>query len=222
MTNDLWGRVETYFSRLLKADDKSFSAAREASAAAGLPDIAVSPMMGRTLYLLARLVGARRILEIGTLGGYSAIWMARALPDDGRLITLEYAPAHARVARANLEHAGVGAKVTIMEGAALDSLARLAQSSEAGFDMVFIDADKENYVAYLDHSVRLCRPGALIIADNVVRSGRVLDPDSKDTMVQSVRAFNEALAADPRLEATALQTVGEKGHDGFALAMVRT
>jgi predicted O-methyltransferase YrrM len=221
MSDEMWGKVDAYFTELFKAEDSNLQDARHSAAAAGLPDIAISPMLGRTLHVLVRLVGARRVLEIGTLGGYSTIWMARALPDDGELLTLEYAPAHAAVARANLERAGLGAKVTIIEGDALHSLARMTESGQPPFDMVFIDADKENYVAYLDYAIRLCRPGALIIADNVVRAGRVLDPASTDTMVQGIRAFNAALSADPRIEATALQTVGAKGYDGLAMAVVK-
>ena len=213
--------VDAYIADHFIVDDPALDAAIAASEAAGLPNIAVSPVLGKYLYLLAKLTGARRILEIGTLGGYSTTWLARALPEDGHLITLEYEPKHAGVARANLDRAAVGPWVEIMVGDALASLRELDERGAPPFDMVFIDADKENYTAYLDWSIKLCRPGALIIADNVVRDGRVLDTGSNDPMLQGVRAFNEALAQDSRVEAIMTQMVGAKGYDGIALAIVR-
>jgi len=213
--------VDAYIAERFIVDDPALDAATAAAKAAGLPDIAVSPVLGKYLYLLARLTGARRILEIGTLGGYSTTWLARALPEDGHVVTLEYEPKHAGVARANLDRAAVGPWVEIIIGDALASLRELEERGGPPFDMVFIDADKENYPAYLDWSIKLCRPGALIVADNVVRNGRVLDPTSNDSMVQGVQAFNDALAKDSRVEAVVTQMVGAKGHDGIALALVR-
>ncbi len=218
---ELFKDVDAYIADRFIVDDPALDAAVAAAQAAGLPDIAVSPVLGKYLYLLARLTGARRILEIGTLGGYSTTWLARALPEDGRVVTLEYEAKHARVARANLDRAAMGPWVEIMIGAALDSLRELEERGDPPFDMVFIDADKENYQAYLEWSIKLCRPGALIVADNVVRNGRVLDAASDDSMVQGVQAFNDALAKDSRVEAIITQMVGQKGHDGIAIAMVR-
>ena len=172
------------------------------------------------LYLLARIRGAKRILEIGTLGGYSTIWLARALPEDGTLISLELDPKHAEVARENIASAGLASKVEVRLGPALDSLAKLHQQGAAPFDFIYIDADKSGYPAYLDWSLLLAKPGTVIVADNVIRDGAVADADSKDPFVQGVRRFLEKIAADPRVEATVLQTVGTKGHDGFAFAVV--
>lgn len=219
--NTLFDAVDAYLADHFIVDDPALDAASEAARAAGLPDIAVSPVMGKHLYLLAKLVRAQRILEIGTLGGYSTIWLARPLPEAGHVVTLEYEPKHAGVARANLDRAAVGPWVEIIVGVALDSLREIAERDDPPFDMVFIDADKENYKAYLDWSIKLTRSGGLIIADNVVRRGRVLDPASTDPVVQGVQDFNRALAQDTRVEAAALQTVGVKGHDGFAMAMVK-
>jgi len=219
--NELFKDVDAYIAERFIVDDPALDAATAAAEAAGLPDIAVSPVLGKYLYLLARLTGARRILEIGTLGGYSTTWLARALPEDGHVVTLEYEPKHAGVARANLDRAAVGPWVEIIVGEALASLSELGERGEPPFDMVFIDADKENYTAYLDWSIKLCRPGALIVADNVVRNGRVLDATTNDSMVQGVQSFNDALAKDSRVEAVVTQMVGAKGHDGIALAMVR-
>jgi len=222
MTDDqLFKNVDAYIAERFIVDDPALDAAVAASKAAGLPDIAVSPVLGKYLYLLAKLISARRILEIGTLGAYSTTWLARALPEDGKIVTLESEPTHAGVARANLDRAAVGPLVEIIVGAALDSFRGLNERGEPPFDMVFIDADKENYVAYLESSIQLCRPGALIVADNVVRGGRVLDTGSTDSMVQGVQAFNDTLAQDRRLEAIVTQMVGDKGYDGIALAMVR-
>ncbi len=218
----LFKDVDAYIADHFIVDDPALDAAMAAAEAAGLPDIAVSPVLGKYLYLMAKLTGARRILEIGTLGGYSTTWLARALPEDGHVVTLEYEPKHAGVARANLDRAAVGPWVEIIVGEALASLSELDDRGEPPFDMVFIDADKENYPGYLDWSIKLCRPGALIIADNVVRNGRVLDATSNDSMVQGVQAFNDALAKDSRVEAVVTQMVGQKGHDGIAIAMVRS
>jgi len=218
---DLFKDVDAYIQNHFIVDDPALDAATAAAKAAGLPDIAVSPVLGKYLYLLAKLINARRILEIGTLGGYSTIWLALALPEDGKLVTLEYEPKHAGVARANLDRAAVGSWVEIIVGAAEESLRELDERGEPLFDMVFIDADKESYTGYLDWSAQLTRPGGLIVADNVVRNGRVLDTETQDSMVRGVQAFNDALANNRRLEAVITQMVGAKGHDGLALAMVR-
>lgn len=210
--------VDDYIASKLLGDDEALSAALRANAAAGLPAIDVSAAQGKMLHLLARIAGARRILEIGTLGGYSTIWLARALPADGQLVTLELDPHHAAVARANLDHAGVGALCEIRVGDAIATLAALP--GEALFDLVFIDADKERYADYLTAAVRLSRPGTVIVCDNVVREGGVIDPASSDPKVPGTRALFDAIAAHPRLDATAIQTVGAKKWDGFILAVV--
>jgi predicted O-methyltransferase YrrM len=220
MSQDQWNAVDEYYGDLLVRPDDALDAALAASDAAGLPTIAVAPNVGKLLHLMARAQGARRILEIGTLGGYSTIWLARALPADGRLLTLDYDAKHTKVARANIEHAGLGHLVEQREGPALDTLATLVEAGEAPFDFIFIDADKESYAEYLHWSLRLSRPGTMIVADNVVRAGKISDAASSDPMVQGVRRFNEALAAEPRVSATAIQTVGCKGHDGLAIALV--
>lgn len=221
MDAKLFEAVEAYVDGLFVGDDETLRATLRAAADAGLPEIQIAAGQGKLLYLLAKLCGARRILELGTLAGYSTIWLARALPAGGQLVTLEYSPHHAAVARSNLERAGVGTQVELLVGAALDSLAQLAARGEAPFDMVFIDADKGNYPAYLSWSLRLTRPGALIIADNVVREGKVLAPGADDESAAAARAFNAALAAEPRVEAIVVQQVGAKGHDGMAIARVR-
>jgi predicted O-methyltransferase YrrM len=208
-----WVAVDRYIADRLIADDPA--AALAANAAAGLPEIDVSAPQGRMLHLLARMAGARRILEIGTLGGYSTIWLARAVGDGGRVVTLELEPEYAGVARANLDEAGVGERVEIIVGPAIDSLVAL----EGPFDFVFIDADKPSNVAYLREAIRLTRPGATIIVDNVVREGAILDAASDDERVQGTRALFEAVSAEPRLSATAVQTVGAKKWDGFLLAI---
>ncbi len=199
---------------------RSLTAGLKAAAAAGLPEIAVSPMQGKLLQVLAASVGARRILEIGALGGYSATWMARGLPDDGKLISLELEPLHAEVARGNLAKAGVGDKVDIWIGAALDLLPKLAAADVGPFDFTFIDADKANIPAYFDWAVKLSRPGALILVDNVMRHGALIDPEANSPDVVGVRAFLDALKDDGRVSATTIQTVGAKGYDGFTLALV--
>jgi predicted O-methyltransferase YrrM len=220
MTPDTWAAVDHYFTDLFIPPDPALDAALRASAAAGLPSIHVSPLQGKLLHLLARLSGARNVLEIGTLGGYSTLWLARALPPGGRVVTLEADPRHAAVARANFAAAGVADLVHLREGPALQTLPRLLSEGAAPFDLIFIDADKTGYPDYLDWSLRLSRRGTLIIADNVVRKGAVIDAQSTDPNVQAVRRFNDLVAANPRLTATALQTVGAKGYDGLALVVV--
>ena len=212
--------VDAYLSGLFVGDDAVLERALERSAAAGLPPIAVSPVQGKLLHLLARVRGARRILEVGTLGGYSTIWLARALPHDGALITLEIDPEHAAVARENLAAAGLGELVTVEVAPALQTLDRLVDSGAQPFDLIFIDADKPNNPNYLRRALDLSRPGTLIVLDNVVRGGAVADSRSRDPNVIGTRKALEMMASDPRLQATALQTVGQKGYDGFALALV--
>jgi predicted O-methyltransferase YrrM len=218
---ETWTEVDRYFTERLGLSDPLLEAALAASDAAGLPAIGVSAPQGKLLYLLARTCGARRILEIGTLAGYSGLWLARALPEGGKLVTLEIDPAHAEVARGNFARAGVAGKVDLRVGPALESLPRIHAEGGAPFDLAFIDADKASTPQYLDWAVRLARPGALIVIDNVVRRGGVLLAASTDASVQGVRRAIDLLAADPRLESTAIQTVGAKGYDGFALALVR-
>ena len=220
MSQDLWSGVERYFSDLLVRPDEALDRALKDSDAAGLPEIAVAPNAGKLLHLLARAMGARRILEIGTLGGYSTIWLARALPPDGRLITLDFDPKHTEVARANIKRAGLSHLVEQRLGLAVETLAQLVESGAEPFDFIFLDADKESYVDYLEWSLKLSRPGTMIVADNVVRSGEVTNAASSDPLVQGVRRFLDRLAAEPRLSATAMQTVGSKGHDGIAVALV--
>ena len=215
-----WTAVDRYLTDLLVPADAALAATLEESARAGLPPIAVSPTEGKLLHLLARVHGAREILEIGTLGGYSTIWLARALPPGGRLVTLELNPAHAEVARANVARAGLAGAVELRVGPALETLPRLAAEGRSPFDLVFLDADKGGYPAYLAWALRLTRRGSLIVADNVVRDGAVIDPASEDPNVLGVRRFLELLAAEPRVSATAVQTVGSKGYDGFAIALV--
>jgi predicted O-methyltransferase YrrM len=212
-----WTAVDEYVSGLLAPHDEALDAALAASEAAGLPAIQVSAAQGRLLQLLAQSNGSRRILEIGTLGGYSTIWLARALPPRGTLVTLEFDPKHAAVARANLERAGLADRVTIHVGAALDTLPKLAAAGAGPFDFAFVDADKENMAEYVDWAIRLAAPGALIVADNVVREGAVADASSTDPRVLGVRRMLAAVAADARVTATVVQTVGAKGYDGFAL-----
>ncbi len=220
MSQEQWTAVDRYLTDLLVPPDAALEAALADSAAAGLPAINVSPNQGKLLHLLARLMGARTVLEIGTLGGYSTIWLARALPPGGRLVTLEADARHAEVARANLARAGVDGVVELRLGPALETLPQLAAEGRGPFDFIFIDADKEGYPDYLAWSLRLSRRGTLIVADNVVRKGAVIDPACDDPRVLGARRFNELLAADPRVSATAIQTVGGKGYDGFALALV--
>lgn len=220
MTPERWTAVDRYITDHFVPADAALEAALADSTAAGLPGIQVTPNMGRLLYLLAQLHGARRILEVGTLGGYSTLWLSRALPSDGRLITLELDPLHASVARRNLERAGVDQQVEIRLGPALDTLPRLQSEGAGPFDLAFIDADKQHTWDYFDWAVRLSRPGGVIVVDNVIRSGAVLDASTEDASVAGVQRFYEAASRDPRVELTALQTVGNKGYDGFALAVV--
>jgi predicted O-methyltransferase YrrM len=219
--DEKWTVVDRYITDLFGASDAALEAALASSEAAGLPAINVSPPQGKLLMLLAKALGARNILEIGTLGGYSTIWLARALPPDGRLITLEFEPKHAEVARANIARAGFANSVEVRLGAAIETLPKLASEAVGPFDFIFIDADKPSYSEYLDWSLKLSRPGTLIVADNVVRDGAVVDASSTDALVQGIRRFNEKLAAELRVSATALQTVGVKGYDGFAMALVK-
>ncbi len=219
MSLERWSAVDDYFNGLFIGSDPVLDAALAASTAAGLPAHNVAPNQGKLLMLLATIHGARRILEIGTLGGYSSIWLGRALPPDGRLITLEASPTHAEVARANIARAGLGAQVEVRVGAARDTLAQITAEGGEAFDLIFIDADKPNNPHYLEWALRLSRPGTLIIADNVVRDGAVIDPNG-DANVQGIRRFSEMLAAEARVQVTALQTVGSKGYDGFALIRV--
>ncbi|GHE77560.1 O-methyltransferase [Streptomyces spiralis] len=216
----LWDEVDSYFSTLLSPEDEALQATQRDSDSEGLPHINVTPNQGKLLHLLARLQGARTVLEIGTLGGYSTIWLARALPEDGLLITLEYDAHHADVARRNIAYAGLDRIAEVRVGPALESLPKLADENPPPFDLVFIDADKVNNPHYIEWALRLTRAGSLIILDNVVRGGEVTDPTSTDPSVRGTRAALELIAEHPRLEGTAIQTVGSKGYDGFALARV--
>ncbi|HEX3986482.1 MAG TPA: O-methyltransferase [Acidobacteriaceae bacterium] len=214
--NSRWTKVDHYVEALLIPPDPVLDAALKASAAAGLPDIAVTPGQGKFLHLLARMHGARRILEIGTLGGYSTIWLARALPPDGRLVTLEADPTHQNVARDNITRAGLAPRVEHRLGLALETLPQLT----GPFDFIFIDADKENAAAYFKWAMRLSRPGTAIVVDNVVRGGAVAKPSAHDSSSRGIHEMNEAIRREPRVTATVLQTVGRKGYDGFMLALV--
>ena len=220
MGQEQWNEVDRYISDQLVPADPVLDAALRDSAAAGLPAIQVSPNQGKLLMLLAQAQRARSILEIGTLGGYSTIWLARALPPDGRLLTLEVEPRHAEVARANLDRAGLGDVVDVRLGRATDTLAQLVAAGSGPYDLAFIDADKPSTADYFAAAVALSRPGTLIVVDNVVRRGEVLDADSADEQVQGIRRMYDAMAAEPRVAATAIQTVGSKGYDGFAFAVV--
>jgi predicted O-methyltransferase YrrM len=220
MTDTRWTAVDRYASELLVRPADALNAALKASEAAGIPPISVSAAQGKFLMLLAQSMGARRILEIGTLGGYSAIWLAQALPPGGYLLTLEINAAHASVARDNLARAGFAAVAEVRVGPALETLIALAAGGAIPFDLIFIDADKPGYPGYLPFALALSRVGSLIVADNVVRKGAVIDADSRDPRVQGVRRFNDLVAREPRLDATILQTVGSKGYDGFTLARV--
>jgi len=217
-----WLAVERYFTDALVQPDAALEAALEASAAAGLPAIAVAPNEGKLLHLLARMIGARNILEIGTLGGYSAIWLARALPEGGKLLTLEFDPRHAEVARENLARAGVADRVEVRVGRALDVLPRLAAEGRGPYDLVFVDADKQSNPEYFEWALKLSRKGSVIIVDNVVRDGRVVYPNSNDPSIEGVRRMTELIAAEPRVSSTVIQTVGSKGYDGFLIALVTT
>ena len=221
--SERWTEVDEYVTERLIGPDADLDAALTDTHAAGMPAIAVSAPQGKLLYLTARSIGARRILEIGTLGGYSTIWMARAVPAGGQVITLELDPDHALVAKNNIDRAGLAERVDIVVGPALDTLPKIAAGLDLpkdAFDLVFIDADKENIPAYFDWAAKLTRTGGVIITDNVVRDGALTNPDSPDPRVQGVRAFHEMLTTRPDVEATTIQTVGGKGYDGFNFALV--
>jgi predicted O-methyltransferase YrrM len=216
----VFAHVENYISELFVREDPALAGVEAAISAAGMPPISVSPVEGKLLHVLARLAGARRILELGTLGGYSTIWLARALPPGGQVISIELEPAYAEVARQNLAAAGVGDRVAVRVGPALEVLPHVEAEEPGPFDLIFIDADKPPYLEYLEWSLRLSRSGTLIVADNVIRAGAVLDPKDEDEMVVGVRRFNSALAVERRVSSVLLQTVGAKGHDGMALILV--
>jgi predicted O-methyltransferase YrrM len=220
MTEPQWTAVDRYFSDLLIGPDPVLEAALKAGADAGLPQIQVSPVLGHFLHVLARIQGARNILEIGTLAAYSTIWLARALAEDGKLITLEFEPKHAAVARSNIDRAGLSRIVELIEGPALQTLPKLEAQRRGPFDLTFIDADKESTPEYFQWALRLSRPGSLIIVDNVIRDGAVTDAASTDPAVRGMRRFFEMAAAEPRVMATAIQTVGSKKWDGFAVVRV--
>lgn len=224
MSQDLWTAVDDYITEHLLSPDRSLDAAVAASEAAGLPPIAITPNQGKLLELLARIHHAQSILELGTLGGYSTIWLARALPEGGRLVTLEREPRYAEVALANIANAGLADIVQVRVGPALETLPEMYGEGAGPFDLIFIDADKQNYPGYLEWSLKLSRVGTLIIGDNVVRGGAILDAEASGSgdggIAAGVRRFYEMLAAEPRVSATAIQTVGAKGHDGFALGLV--
>lgn len=220
MSGKLWGRVDDYIVDRLVNEDDALKAALAANAAAALPAMDVSAAQGKFLNLMVRITGAKRVLELGTLGGYSTIWMAKALPANGRLVTLEYDPKHAEVARKNIDGSGIGDKVTIHVGAAVDTLPVVAAQNPEPFDFIFIDADKPSNPIYLDWAIKLGRPGTVIILDNVIRDGKVLDPDNTDPRIIGTRAAYDIIGSHPRLSATALQTVGSKGWDGFAIMVV--
>lgn len=215
-----WTAVDRYITDLLVRPDHALETALQASADAGLPQINVAPNQGKFLQLLATIQGAQHILEIGTLGGYSTIWLARALPPDGRLMTLESEPKHAEVARKNIAQAGLADVVELRLGPALDTLKQLVTGKQPPFDFIFIDADKPGYPDYFTWALKLSRRGTCIVADNVIREGAVIDPHHEDARVQGARRFNERVAAEPRVTATAIQTVGSKGYDGFTVALV--
>jgi predicted O-methyltransferase YrrM len=220
MPEPIWTDVDQYLTQTLISADPVLDSVMAANTAAGLPSIDVTATQGKFLHLLACLVSAKRILEVGTLGGYSTIWLARALPKDGKLITLEYEPKHAQVALKNISNTGLGHIVELRQGRAADSLAQLHAENVAPFDLIFIDADKPNNPVYLDWAIKLSHPGTLIVVDNVIRDGKIADVSSTDPAITGTRSMFEQMGANPRLKATALQTVGGKGYDGFALALV--
>ncbi len=221
MSRKQWSAVDAYFTETIVASDRALEDALAANAAAGLPSIDVSAPQGKLIHLLARMAGARKALEIGALGGYSTIWLARALPDDGKLVTLELNERHAAVARENVARAGLAGKVEVRTGAALALLPKIEAEGLAPFDFIFIDADKTNNAAYLEWGLRLSRPGTAIVVDNVVRDGALVDAASADPDVIGTRRMFEMMARESRLSATAIQTLGAKGWDGFALAVVK-
>jgi caffeoyl-CoA O-methyltransferase len=220
MDKELFGRVDQYINNLLVDEDDALTATEASITEANIPQISISPNQGKFLQVLARLCNAKKILEIGTLAGYSTIWLARALPQDGQLITLEFDPKHADVAHKNIIRAGLDSIIDIRIGKALDTLPQIEMEGIAPFDMIFIDADKTPYTEYFQWALRLSRPGTLIVADNVIREGKVLDPNSPDEMVQGVQRFNDMLAKTTSVTATIIQTIGAKDHDGMAIAIV--
>lgn len=220
MSQDLWTAVDKYIGEVLLPPDSVFDAAVRESDAAGLPSIQVSPPQGKLLHILAKSIGARRILEIGTLGGYSTIWLARAVPQDGQLVTLEIDPKHAEVAQQNIERAGLSGVVKVHVGDAREILPEIEKNLPSPFDLIFIDADKASIPFYFESALRMSRPGSLILIDNVVREGAVIDANSEDASVKGVRKLNEMMSAEPRVLATVIQTVGVKGYDGLAVALV--
>ncbi len=220
MSDDVWSEVDRYVADRLLGDDPVLDAALADSAAAGLPAIAVSPPQGKLLHLLARVHGARRILEVGTLGGYSTIWLARALGEDGRVVTLELDPRYAQIAQANVERAGLAGLIEIRVGDAHESLAALIAEAPEPFDMVFIDADKRSTPEYFTAALELSRPGGVIVVDNVVRGGALIDANGQDPGAQGMRRFHEQLSGDARVSATTIQTVGSKGYDGLTVVLI--
>ncbi|HXJ47211.1 MAG TPA: O-methyltransferase [Candidatus Dormibacteraeota bacterium] len=219
MNQELWTKVEEYFGPLVQ-EDKALKAAAKEGESAGLPAIAVSPNEGKLLLLMAQMIGARKILEVGTLAGYSTIWLARGLSEGGRLITLEYEQKHAEVAKKNIARAGLNEVVDVRVGDATKTMSELLKEGAGPFDLIFLDANKDGYPTYFEWALKLSRKGTVIVADNVVRDGGVIDAASKDASIQGVRRFNELVAAEKRVSATAIQTVGSKGYDGFAVALV--
>ncbi|TPE70945.1 O-methyltransferase [Halalkalibacterium halodurans] len=219
--HETWEALDQYFSEKLHAFDPVMDWVLEANEKAELPPIDVAPNQGKFLYLLAKLKGVKTILEIGTLGGYSSIWMARALPDDGRLVTLEFSEKHAAVAQSNMKKAGVDGKIDVIIGPALETLPTLKDKGFSSFDMIFIDADKPNNPHYLEWALKLSTPGTLIVGDNVVRNGNVLNKESDDPSIKGIRQFIHLLSEEPRIESTAIQTVGIKGYDGFVVGVVK-
>ncbi|WP_078382225.1 O-methyltransferase [Sutcliffiella halmapala] len=221
MSKSLWNDVDTYFSSKLQESDPMMDSILKANTEAGLPAIDVSPNQGKLLYLLAKMKAAKNILEIGTLGGYSTVWLARALPEDGHVVTLEFSEKHANVANENIKKAGFENKIDIIVGPALETLPTLEKKGFSSFDFIFIDADKPNNPNYLKWALELSRPGTVIIADNVVRNGSVIDADTQDQSVNGIRQFIDLLAEESRIDSTAIQTVGSKGYDGFVLGIVK-
>jgi len=222
MTQQIWTAVDEYVEEKLIGPDDALEQALRASAAAGLPPIAVSPAQGKLLYLLARVHGTRTVLEVGTLGGYSTIWLARALPAGGSLVSLELNPAYADVAQSNLAHAGLADRVQLRVGAAIESLRTLVAEGAGPFDLIFLDADKPSTPEYFEQALQLSRPGGLIISDNVVRGGALAEQDTEDAGARGMRRFHDMLAAEPRITATTIQTVGRKGYDGFTVVLVES
>jgi caffeoyl-CoA O-methyltransferase len=220
MDQKIFEDVDNYISDLFFPPDEALTAAEESHKLENIPLISVSPNQGKFLYLLARIANARKILELGTLAGYSTIWMARALPQDGKLISLEIDPRHAEVARRNIARAGLSEKIDVQVGKGIELLSKLVEKKTGPFDMIFIDADKEPYAEYFEWALKLSRSGTLIIADNVIRDGQVLNPDIEDSKVKGVQRFNKALAANKKVTATILQTIGVKEYDGMAIAIV--